>query len=218
MLSNQTTIRILLADDHAVTRAGVRSVLEAAPDMTVVGEAADGDHAQAMAAELRPDVVLLDLIMPGRRAYQVEEWIRTHYPQTVVLILTGHDRDQFLAQAVTQGVQGYLTKEKDAPQLVEAIRRAVCGECLVTDEQIARADQWNQEVGWPWRSLTDRERQVLVLCAQGMENKAIAEHLGISAKAVEFHAKNVYRKLRVKSRCQAIAWLYTHLPEEAQSK
>ena len=120
MLS-QATIRILLADDHAVTRAGIRSALESASDMIVVGEAADGDQAQALTAKLQPDVVLLDLVMPGRRTYQVEEWIRTNDPKTVVLILTGHNRDRFLAQAVSQGVQGYLTKEEDA-QLRRTIR------------------------------------------------------------------------------------------------
>jgi DNA-binding NarL/FixJ family response regulator len=155
--TKKTTIRIVLADDHAVTRLGIRQILEAEPDMEVVADAENGDRAQDLVTELRPNVVLLDLVMPGRNAYEVEEWVRVNCPETVALILTGHHRERFLAQAVNQGVKGYLTKDQGCDQLIEAIRRAVGGECLITDEQIERADRWNREVGQPWNSLTERE-------------------------------------------------------------
>jgi NarL family two-component system response regulator LiaR len=212
--TKKTAIRIVLADDHAVTRLGIRQVLEAAPDMEVVGEAENGDQAQDLVAELRPDVVLLDLVMPGCSAFEVEKWVRTNHPETVALILTGHDRQRFLAQAVNQGVQGYLTKDQAEARLLKAIRRAVSGECLITDEQIERADRWNREVGQPWNSLTEREQLVLKLFASGYDGPTIAGQLKISIKSVEFHATHIYEKLGVAARVQAVAWYCTHRPDE----
>jgi NarL family two-component system response regulator LiaR len=212
--TKKATIRIVLADDHAITRVGIRQILEAVPDMKVVGEAENGDQAQELVAELRPDVVLLDLVMPGRRAYEVDEWVRVNCPETVALILTGHHRERFLAQAVNQGVKGYLTKDQGCDQLIAAIRRAVSGECLMTDEQIERADRWNREVGQPWNSLTEREQQMLKLFAGGLDGPKIAGQLKISIKSVEFHATNIYKKLGVASRVQAVAWYCTHRPDE----
>ncbi|MFZ6026953.1 MAG: response regulator [Chloroflexota bacterium] len=217
MHTQKNTIRLVLADDHALTRLGIRQALEAAPDIEVVGEAENGDQAQALVAELRPDVVLLDLVMPGRRAYEVEAWVRMNCPETVALILTGHHRERFLAQAVNQGVQGYLTKEQGCDHLIDAIRRAAGGECLLTDEQIELAERWNREVWQPWYALSNRERQVLCLMARGLENSAIANHLEIGAKTVEFHSKHIFVKLGASSRAQATAWLFTYLPEEVQA-
>jgi len=214
MSTKKTTIRVVLADDHAVTRVGIRDMLNAAPGMEVVGEAENGDQAQDLVAELRPDAVLLDLVMPGRRAYEVERWVRINYPKTVALILTGHHRERFLAEAINQGVQGYLTKDQGCDQLVEAIRRAVSGECLLTEEQIKRAEHWHQDIWKPWCALSDRERQVLRLMACGLENSAIAEHLMLGIKTVEFHIRHIFSKLGVKSRTQAISWLFTYLPDE----
>jgi len=124
---NGGTIRVLIADDHPVTRKGIRTILEEALDIKVVGEAKDGVEAKQMVAKLRPDILLLDLVMPGLRPFEIEKWIRTNYPKTITLILTAHDRDYYLAEAIKAGAVGFLTKEEAPQQLVEAIRRAARG-------------------------------------------------------------------------------------------
>jgi DNA-binding NarL/FixJ family response regulator len=214
MMAEQETIRIVLADDHAVTRAGIREMLEAVPDLKVVGEAADGDQAQALVADLRPNVLLLDVDMRGCSAFEIAAWVRLNCPETVALILSGHQGGKYLAQAVKQGLQGYLSKDQGFRYLIHAIRRAVCGECVFTDEQRARAERWEREVGLPWGSLTERERQVLVLFARCHDSRAIAEMLGVSVKGVEYHAANLFRKLGVETRVQAVVWYCTHRPDE----
>ncbi|HDD24312.1 MAG TPA: response regulator transcription factor, partial [Chloroflexi bacterium] len=132
-----------------------------------MGEAKDGVETQQMMAELRPDILLLDLVMPGLRPFEVEKWVRANYPETVTLILTAHDRDCYLAKAVEAGAVGFLTKDEPPQRLVEAIRRAACGEVLITGGQLARTYSWQKEVGERWESLTEREREVLALIVRG---------------------------------------------------
>ncbi|HET92140.1 MAG TPA: response regulator transcription factor [Chloroflexi bacterium] len=209
------TIRVVLADDHPVTRAGIRAILEKASDIQVVGEAKDGVGAQQLAAELRPDVLLLDLVMPGPRPAEIARWVRAHCPETETLILTAHDRDVYLADVVEAGTAGFLTKEEAGEALVEAIRRAARGEVLFTREQLARARQWREEVGQRWGSLTAREREVLALVTDGKSNREIAETLVIGEHTVETHVGNLLGKLGVASRAEAVAWVWRHgLAEE----
>jgi len=207
------SITVLLADDHEVTRAGIRAILEDAPDIEVVGEAEDGEVAQSMVADLQPDVLLLDLKMPGTPSYQVEKWVRQHYPQVVTLILTAHDRDFYLASMMEAGAAGYLSKSDRAEKLIAAIRRAVQGEDLFTEEQYDRIQQWNKDVGQIWDSLTERERQTLNLLVQGMDNGQIAETLSITERTAAFHVGNIIRKLGVTSRQEAISWAIKHIPD-----
>jgi DNA-binding NarL/FixJ family response regulator len=134
------TVRVLIADEHPVTRVGIRSVLEEAPDVDVVAEANSGVGAKQMVAELRPDILLLDLAMPGLRPFEVGQWLRTKYPETVTLVLTAHDRDCYLAKMIEAGVAGLLTKEETPQRLVEAIRRA------------ARERFLSPENNWPGRT------------------------------------------------------------------
>ena len=126
------TIRVVLADDHPPTRQGVRAALEGAPDIDVVGEAGDGVEAKKLIVELRPDILLLDLIMPGPKPADIERWVRHNHPETITLILTAHDRDALLAEMAAAGAAGFLTKDEDPPALVAAIRRAAQGEALYT--------------------------------------------------------------------------------------
>ncbi|MFQ6100540.1 MAG: response regulator [Anaerolineae bacterium] len=208
-------IRILIADDHPVTRAGIRAVLEEAPDIEVVGEAKDGVEAKQMVAELRPDILLLDLVMPGLRPFEVEKWVRTNYSETVTLVLTAHDRDRYLAEMIEAGTTGFLTKEEAPQRLVEAIRRAARGEILFSKEQLVRARRWHREVGKRWESLTGREREVCLLIADGHSNKQIAETLAISERTVETHVGNLLGKLAIASRAEAATWVWQHgLAEE----
>ena len=204
------TIRVLVADDHPVMREGLRTVLEEAPDIEVVGEAKDGVETQQMVAEFRPDILLLDLVMPGLRPFEIEKWVRANYSETITLVLTAHNRDCYLAKAVEAGAVGFLTKDESPQRLMEAIRRAVRGEVLITGGQLARAYSWRKEVGERWESLTERERQVLVLMVSGQSTRQIAEVLTIKECTVETHIGNILSKVGVASRAEAIAWAWQH--------
>jgi DNA-binding NarL/FixJ family response regulator len=151
------SIRVLVADDHLLAREGIRTLLQTVGDIDVIGEARDGVEVQRMVDALHPDILLLDLVMPDLEPVDVERRIREYYPKTTVLILTGHDRDHFLAQAIKEGVAGYLTKDVEQTDLVAAIHRAACGEVLITGAQFARARRWSREIGMRWESLTQRE-------------------------------------------------------------
>lgn len=210
-------IRILLADDHTITRQGLHSILAEAKDMQIIGEACNGREAQKMTAELLPDVLLLDLVMPDVRPFEVEEWVRKNHPQVVTLLVTGHHRERFLAKAVATDVSGYLTKDQDTNAFLDAIRRAARGESALTGEQITQAKLWQQTVGERWDSLTRQEREVLHQLSTGADNHQIAANLCITAKTLESHVNHVFRKLGVHSRAEAIAWVRNHfldgLPE-----
>ncbi len=201
-------IHVLLVDDHPQTRQGIRATLEKTPDIVVVGEAGDGAEAQALVAALRPDILLLDLVMPGPRPADIERWVRAEYPETVTLILTGHARDALLAEMEEAGAVGLLDKAVAAPALVEAIRRAAAGEVLYTPEQQARVRRWREEVGQRWDNLTEREQEVAQQIATGKTNGQIAETLEIGEHTVETHVSNVLRKLALATRTEVAVWLW----------
>jgi DNA-binding NarL/FixJ family response regulator len=200
------TIRLLLADDHPATRAGIRAILAQAPDILVVGEAQDGYEAQRLVAELQPHILLLDLQMPGLRSADLEKWVRAHYPKTVTLVLTAHERDAYLAGMADAGAAGFLGKNRPPEQLITAIRRAAHGEMLFDSEQLARIRRWREEVGQRWDSLTERERQVLALIAQGKTDQQIAQELHLQVKTVGNHVSNILSKLNVATRTEAAVW------------
>lgn len=208
--SDTSVIRVLIVDDHPSVRQGVRAMLAQAPDIEVVGEAADGTEAMALVERLRPDVVLLDVEMPGPRAWEVEAWIRQQYPDIIGLVLSAHDRDAYLAEMMEAGVVGYLDKQLPAPQLVQAIRRAAQGECLFEVEQFHRAHRWRTKVQARWARLSPREKEVLHALAQQTGPREIAQQLRISPQTVETHICKLVRKLEVKNRAEAVAWAWTH--------
>ena len=175
-------IRVLLADDHPITRRGIRAVLEEAPDIKVIGEAQNGIEAKELIAQFYPDVLLLDLVMPGPKPADIERWMRTNYPKTKTLILTAHDRGIFLSETLEAGAAGFLTKDKDTSTLITAIRQAMRGETLYTQEQLERVRCWQAEVRARWECLTEREQEVLRLVAAGLRNAAIAKALCITKK------------------------------------
>jgi DNA-binding NarL/FixJ family response regulator len=191
MSATSDTIRVLLADDHPALRAGIRAILEKAPDVQVVGEAKDGTQAQQLTASLRPQVLLLDLRMPGPRPAETVAWVRAHCPDTAVLV-----------------------KEEAPETIVEAVRAAARGEVFFSEEQRARARHWHEEVGARWESLTEREREVLRLLAEGLDNAAIAEALCVMPRTVEYHVTNILSKLGVASRLEAVVWVHQHWPED----
>ena len=211
---DEKTIRVLLADDHPVARAGIRAILETAPDIEIVGEAQNGAEVKRMVKALRPHVLLLDLVMPGTRPLELEKWVRTHYPQTTTVVLTGHDHDYYLAGMLEAGVTGYLTKNEAPDKLVDAIRCAARGQPFIVGGRLAQAIHWREAVGARWESLTHQERRVLRLLAEGKDNKAIAQRLGVTTKAVAYHVANILNKLGVGSRLEAVAWVHENLPED----
>ena len=175
--------------------------------MQVVGEAKDGIEAKQMVADLGPDILLLDLVMPGPRPYEIEKWVRTNYPETITLVLTGHDRDYYLKKMMDAGAVGFLTKDEEPQRLVEAIRLAARGDApLYSAEQYRRVRRWQEKVEQHWESLTEREREVLELIVKGKSNKEIAQELKIKMKTVGNHVSSILGKLNVASRTEAALW------------
>jgi DNA-binding NarL/FixJ family response regulator len=207
-------LSILIADDHPVARMGVRHVLANTTDISIVGEAQDGEEVKKLVAKLHPKILLLDLKMPGISSFEIEKWVRENHPETITLVLTAHDRDYYLAGMIDAGVAGYLDKNERAENLITAIRRAGCGEPHFSKEQIDRAIKWRHEAGEKWGKLTKREREILLLITQGLSNKTISIKLGITLKTVAFHVSTILNRLNMESRTEAAAWLHKYFPDD----
>ena len=207
-----TTIRILLADDHAVVRSGLHMLLEAQPDFDIVGEAETGAVAVAMVEELRPDAVLMDIQMPDLNGIEATKIIKEISPETAVLALTMHEDDHYFFEMLHAGASGYVLKRAAPDELVNAIRTVCRGEVflyptmakrLVTD-YLKRADKNDTEKGYS--NLTPREQEVLTLIAEGYSNAEIANDLFISIKTVDRHRENIMRKLNMHSRIDLVKY------------
>jgi len=204
-VSGGAAITVLIVDDHAVVREGLRTFLELQEGIEVVGEAGDGEEAIASAEELRPDVVLMDLVMPrldGARAMQA---LRVRVPSTRVIVLTSFSDDDRLLPAIQAGAAGYLLKDVEPQELARAVRAAHAGEALLDPAVAARvvAAVARPPGADPDQSLTPREREVLELIGRGMPNKLIARELDVAEKTVKTHVSNVLAKLGVSDRTQA---------------
>jgi NarL family two-component system response regulator LiaR len=195
-------VRILIADDHAVVRQGLRMFLGLDPEFQIVGEAADGAEAVSLARQLRPDVVLMDLLMPGMDGIQATAAIRSEVPETEVVALTSVLEDGAVIGAVRAGAIGYLLKDAQPDELCRAIRAAAAGQVQLSPRA---AERLMREVRTPDNpeKLTDREVEVLRLLAEGQSNKEIARTLTIGEKTVKTHVSNILAKLGVVSRTQA---------------
>ena len=195
-------IRVLIADDHAVVRQGLRTFLDLQEDVEVVGEATDGEEAVVEAARVHPDVVLMDLVMPRVDGVEAIRRIREASPATRVLVLTSFTEDDKVCPAVRAGAAGYLLKDVQPRALVEAIRTVHGGEALLHPTVAARLMQEFAEEE-PRDLLTERELEVIRLIAHGRSNKAIALELGLAEKTVKTHVSNILGKLHVADRTQA---------------
>jgi DNA-binding NarL/FixJ family response regulator len=208
-------IRLLLADDQALVRTGFRLILQQAPDMSVVGEAADGERAAAMALDLAPDVVLMDVRMPGVDGVEATRLIcGDGTGQTRVLILTTFDLDEYVYAAIRAGASGFLLKDTLAADLLSAIRVVAAGDAVVAPSATRRLLERYVPAG-PSRAvvtdpgvLTDREREVLTLIAKGLTNAEIAARLFLSEGTVKTHVSRLLTKLNLRDRVQAVVYAY----------
>jgi len=200
------TIRILLADDHPIVREGLRALIATEPGMLVVGEAQDGGEALFKARSLQPDVILLDLVMPRKDGLAAISEITHDLPGARILVLTSFAEDEYVFPALKAGAMGYLLKDASPQELLEAIRAVYRGESSL-HPAIARKvlREFTRPADPPTRttSLTEREGEILLLVAQGLSNKAIAEQLVVSERTVRSHVSNILQKLHLHSRTQA---------------
>jgi len=201
-------VRIVLADDHALLREGIRALLSRESDIEVVGEASDGREAIARCRALKPDVVLMDIAMPGLGGLEAALEIRKECPETKILVLTQYEDREYVTRFLKVGAAGYVLKNSAGAELASAIRSVQRGG-LVLDPQVARDALREPEPaadgeGDPYESLTDREKQVLKLVAEGKSNKEVAEVLGISVKTAMSHRERVMEKLGLHNRTDLI--------------
>jgi len=202
------TIKIVIADDHLIIRQGLRLILETEPDFDLVGEAGDGAEALQVCSQAYPDVVLMDLRMPGMDGLTAIEKLRIDYKDIAVVILTTFNEDDLMLRGLQAGAKGYLLKDTTREALFNAIRAAARGETLLAPETMLRL---LSQVDKPARSvkeettLTDREQQVLKAVALGERSKEVAYKLGITERTVKAHLASIYNKLGVDSRAAAIA-------------
>ncbi|MGV9315873.1 response regulator [Streptomyces sp. NPDC003691] len=210
------TIRVLICDDQMMVREGFSVLLNAMPDIEVVGEAVNGREAVARVAELSPDIVLMDIRMPELNGIDATREIVASFPDTKVLVLTTFDLDEYVYQALRAGASGFLLKDASARQLADGVRVVAAGEALlaptVTRRLITEFSRLTQapksgavaQVG----DLTERETEVLVLIAQGLSNAEIAEHLVVAESTIKTHVSRVLVKLGLRDRTQAAVFAY----------
>jgi DNA-binding NarL/FixJ family response regulator len=201
-----TPLRLLIVDDHAVVRRGVRALLESRPGWEVCGEAADGQEAIRKAADLKPDIVVLDISLPGLNGLEATSRILKESPASEVLILTMHHSEELAQQVIKAGARGYVLKSDADQSLVAAIDRLSQHQTFFTSrvaefvlESGERGEDAVHTVEDPSRRMTSRERQIVQLVAEARSTKEVASHLGISVKTVEAHRTNIMRKLRLRS-------------------
>ncbi len=205
-------IRILLTDDHTLFRQGVRNLLAAEPDMEVIGEAANAGEAVAKAAETRPDMVLMDIGMPGLSSFEAARHIRKDRPETKVMFLTMYDDEDYLAECMQVGAGAYVLKDSPADQLISAIREVHRGGSYLSPRMLSllvndfRMQVRNEPRASRFGSLTKREREILKLLAEGSSVKEIASSLDLSVKTIEAHKFNLMRKLDLHNKAQLVQY------------
>jgi DNA-binding NarL/FixJ family response regulator len=220
-METSTQIRVLLADDHAVVRAGIRQFLEQANDIEVVAEADDGQEAMELIEEHQPDVAVLDIQMPKASGIEVTRWVREHHREVSVLILTAFDDDPYVMAVLQAGANGYVLKTASPKEIIRAVRDVHAGnsalDAEIVQKMVAQVSSGFQEQ--MVERLTGRELEVLALVAKGYTNKAIGVQLGISDRTVQGHLAHIFSKLQSGSRTEAVmravfmGWLPSDLGE-----
>lgn len=209
MTDSEKKIQIFIVDDHQLIREGLKNLLNLESDIDIVGEAAEGRDAVEKIAEVKPDVVLMDINLKGEmNGFDVTKEILANAPEMSVIILTVYDADEYVIAAIKAGAAGFLQKEVDAEELVSSIRRAADGESLMDDEVRQRVMEDIVSAEERLSSLTKREREILGEIGKGLANKEIADKLFVSEGTVKNHITSLFRKLGVQGRTQAalMAW------------
>ncbi|RDU37398.1 DNA-binding response regulator [Neobacillus piezotolerans] len=204
-------IKLMLVDDHAVLRDGLKNILDLEPDIKVVGEAVSGLDALAKVPEIMPDVILMDINIPDKNGIEVTGLIKKDYPSIKILILTMFDHDEYFMSAIREGADGYLLKDAPSQHVVEAIRSVARGQSVIAPSMTKKFLSFNQQPPEQPKEkkdemLTEREKEVLLCLVQGMNNKEIAQALFISDKTVKIHVSKIFKKLDVKSRSQVVIY------------
>ncbi len=208
-------LRILLVDDHEVVRLGLKALLERHPNLEVVAEASTAEEAIARAHQFRPDVVVMDVRLPGRSGIEATREIKAAYPETEVIILTSYAEDELLFEAIQAGASGYVLKQIGSDDLIRALEAVGRGEALLDPRLTRRVlervrDAERQAAAAVFRELTDQELRVLALIAKGKTNKEIARELNLSEGTVRNYVSNLLHKLGVSNRAEAAAFAVEH--------
>jgi DNA-binding NarL/FixJ family response regulator len=200
-------IRIILADDHRIVRAGIRQLLQGEDDLQVIAEADDGEEAQALIEKHRPDVAVLDIQMPKASGIEVTRWVRAHLPEVGVLILTAYNDDPYVMAVLQAGANGYVLKTAESNELIQAVRDVNEGKSAldpaITQKLMSNLFKRSEKTSVV-EPLTDRELDVLRLAAKGFTNKAIGIQLGISDRTVQGHLAHIFAKMQATSRTEAV--------------
>jgi len=205
-------IRIVIAEDHIVVRKGLCSLLDDEPDISVVGEAVDGEEAVALTKQLNPDLVVMDIRMEKMDGVEATRIISETYPETSILVLTGFGDEDILQEAMRAGAHGFLLKDASPDELIDAIHRLIKGESLVSPRLLRRLfdeySRYEEAEDVEYEKLTPREMEVLKLLTTGLRNEEIARTLVISEKTVKTHLARIYSKLEIDGRSQAIIYAF----------
>jgi DNA-binding NarL/FixJ family response regulator len=202
-------LRVVLADDHPVVRSGMRALLESAPDIIVVGEAGGGEEALRLVESLLPDVLLLDMEMPDLSGVEVARRLKAAGSPVRILVLSAYDDGHYILELLAIGAAGYLTKEEAPEAIVDAVRGVARGEDgWLSRRAAASVSAWTRRDQASGALLTERETEVMRLLARGWTNNLIAEELSLTERTVRFHLRNIYDKLGVNSRGEAMAWAF----------
>ena len=206
------TLRIVLADDHVLVRQGIRAFLETEDDFAIVGEAGNGEEAISLCADKRPDVALLDMVMPRGGGLEATKGIKSKSPNTAVVILSSFDDDAQVLPAIQAGALSYLLKDVGAEQLVDAVRKAASQVATLHPRVASRVVSalQDQVQPSPINTLSEREREVMLLIAEGLSNQQIAQRLTIGEKTVKTHVSNVLSKLSLDDRTQVAVFAWRH--------
>jgi DNA-binding NarL/FixJ family response regulator len=208
-MQGKDRIRVVLIDDHDLLRRGMKTMLESHDDIEVVGEASDGTQAVTTVESSDPDVVLIDVIMPMKDGIEATRDIKNAFPNVGVVVLSGHDEQRFVFDALKAGASGYLLKNAELQEVVETVKAAAQGEGkldpALASQVLSEFQSYQRaEVANVYQPLTPREREILKLMSQGLPNKTIASRLSISERTVTTHVANIYSKLHVNNRVSAI--------------
>jgi DNA-binding NarL/FixJ family response regulator len=199
-------VKVILADDHNIVRAGIRQLLESSKDIQVIAEAGDGEEAQALIQQYQPDVAVLDIQMPKASGIEVTRWVRLHFPKVGILILTAYDDEPYVMAVLQAGANGYVLKTAKTEELIQAVHDVYEGKSvldpIVTQKLMSNLFKHPEKT--PVEMLTDRELDVLKLTARGFTNKSIGVQLNISDRTVQGHLAHIFAKLQATSRTEAV--------------